>query len=92
LVIEDSKRPRLIKRKEPVYPKAAIKDGTEGEILLQVTIDEKGQVEKVKILKSIPALDDAAVEAVKQWVYEPYLVDGKPVKVAFNVKVIFQLK
>ena len=92
LILEDDERPRLIKRKEPVYPKAAIKDGTEGEILLQVTIDKKGQVEKVKILKSIPALDDAAVEAVKQWVYEPYLVDGEPVKVAFNVKVIFQLK
>jgi TonB family protein len=92
VIEEDSKRPRMIKRVEPVYPEAAIKEGIEGEIVLRVTTDKKGQVEKVEILNSIPALDDAAVEAVKQWIYEPYLVDGKPRRVAFKVKVIFRLK
>lgn len=92
LVIEDSKRPRLIIRVAPVYPEEARKEGIYGVVILQVTIDKHGRVERAKIIKSIPALDDAAVKAVYQWEYEPYFIDGKALSVAFNVTIKFNLK
>jgi len=92
LILEEDERPKLIKKMDPIYPESARKEGIKGEIIVQVTIDIYGRVEIVKILKSIPELDDSAVEAVKQWVYEPYLVDGKPTKVAFEVPIRFRLR
>ena len=89
---EEDEKPKLIKKVEAVYPDSAKKKGIKGVVNVQVTIDIYGLVEVVKILKSIPELNDAAVQAVKQWVYEPYLVDGKPVKVAFKVTIVFKLK
>ncbi|MFC2160433.1 TonB family protein [Acidobacteriota bacterium] len=92
LILREEERPKLIKKVEPIYPKEAIKEGIKGEVNLMLTTDIYGRVEKVKILKSIPELDDAAVEAVKQWVYEPYIDDGKPVKVSFKVTITFRLR
>jgi len=92
LILEEKDRPKLINRVDPIYPEIAKKNGISGDVIVQVTIDIYGRVEEVKILKSIPELDDAAVEALKQWVYEPHLVDGKPVKVAFKVSIHFRLK
>ncbi len=89
---EEDEKPKLIKKVEPVYPESAKKNGISGEVIVQVTNDIYGRVVMVKILKSIPELDDAAVEAVRQWIYEPYLVDGKPVKVAFKVSIHFRLR
>ncbi len=92
LILTEEERPQLTKKVEPIYPESAKKNGISGEAALQVIVDIDGRIEKVRILKSIPELDDAAVEALKQWIYEPYLVDGKPVKVAFKVQIIFKLR
>jgi TonB family protein len=85
------KPPKLIKEVEPVYPEAARKAGVEGIVILEATTDTYGRVASVKVLRSIPALDQAAMDAVKQWVYEPMIIDGKPMPVVFTVTTRFQL-
>ncbi|MFW6129237.1 MAG: energy transducer TonB, partial [Candidatus Aminicenantaceae bacterium] len=77
---------------KPVYPEIARQAEIEGSVILQVTIDKKGNVQNLKILRSIPLLDQAAIDAVKQWIYEPFMVDGKPQKAVFPVEVTFKLK
>jgi TonB family protein len=88
----DIEPPKLLKRIDPIYPEQARKEGIQGDVILEATVDVKGQVQKVKVLESIPALDLAAIDAVKQWVYEPAVINGKPMPVFFKVTVRFKLK
>lgn len=90
-VVGDIKPPKLIKRVNPVYPEEAKKAGVEGPVILQVQTDIYGRVDSIKVLKSIPLLDQAAIDAVKQWIYEPLIVDGEPRKGIFTVTVYFKL-
>lgn len=84
--------PKLIKKVEPVYPKEARQAGVEGVVILEVTTDKFGRVAAVRVLRSVPPLDQAAIEAVKQWVYEPVIIDGQPRPIVFTVTVNFKLK
>jgi TonB family protein len=84
--------PRLIKKIEPIYPEEARKAGIEGIVILEAMTDEKGNVARVKVLKSIPELDQAAINSLKQWKYEPTIIDGKPTPIVFTVTVNFKLK
>jgi TonB family protein len=84
--------PKLIKRVDPVYPEAAAKSGIEGIVLLEATTDEQGNVVKVRVLKSVPQLDQAAIDALKQWKYDPMIIEGKPKGVVFTVTIRFALK
>jgi protein TonB len=84
--------PKLIKRVDPVYPEAARKAGIQGIVLLEATTDELGNVVKVRVLQSVPELDQAAVDALKQWKYEPMIIEGKAKGVVFTVTVKFALK
>ena len=70
---------------------AAKKAGVEGAVILEPTTDIYGRVRDIKVLRSIPLLDQAAIDAVRQWVYEPPVVDGKPISVTFTVTVRFTL-
>jgi TonB family protein len=88
---KDVKPPKLIKKVEPVYPDEARKAGIEGTVTVEATTDDRGRVQKVKILQSIPELDQAAVDAVKQWVYEPMIIDGKPHGIVFTITCRFSL-
>ena len=83
--------PKLVKEVEPVYPAEARKAGIEGVVIMEATTDLYGRIANVKVLRSIPALDQAAMDALKQWVYEPMVVDGKPRAVTFTVTVKFTL-
>jgi TonB family protein len=83
--------PKLVKEVEPIYPPEARKAGVEGVVILEATTDLYGRIANVKVLRSIPALDQAAMDAVKQWVYEPMIIDGKPRPVVFTVTVSFKL-
>ncbi len=85
------KPPRLVKDVAPVYPEEARKNGIEGVVILAAKTNEKGEVTAVKVLTSVPALDKAAIDALKQWKYEPLLINGKPTPVVFTVTVRFQL-
>ncbi|HCS48939.1 MAG TPA: hypothetical protein DIW61_12050 [Candidatus Aminicenantes bacterium] len=84
--------PTLLKKVDPVYPEAARKAGIQGVVLLEATTDEQGNVVKVRVQKSIPELDQAAIEALRQWKYEPFIIEGKPKGVVFTVTVRFALK
>jgi TonB family protein len=84
--------PKLIKQVDPVYPEDARKAGVEGIVILEAQADIYGRVENIKVLRSIPLLDQAAVDAVKQWVYDPLIIDGKPRRCVFTVTIRFNLK
>jgi protein TonB len=86
------KPPRLVRRVEPDYPEIARQARVAGVVILEATTDVYGHVTSVRVLRSIPLLDDAAVSAVRQWVYEPLVVNGRPRAVTFTVTVRFVLK
>lgn len=87
------KPPRLIRMIEPVYPEKARKEGIQGVVIIEATTDKKGNVIQAKILKSESSLlNQPAVDAVRQWKYEPMYKDGKPVGVTFTVNIMFKLK
>jgi periplasmic protein TonB len=77
---------------QPVYPRLAIEARKDGTVILEAVIDESGNVRGVKVLRSIPLLDDAAVQAVTQWKFTPTLLSGAPVPVVMTVTVGFTLK
>lgn len=84
--------PKVISRVEPVYPEVAKKSGISGVVILELTIKEDGSVSDVRVLKPLPlGLDQAAVDAVRQWRFEPATKEGKPVEVAFNITINFKL-
>ena len=74
----------------PVPPEMAVRANVRGIVILEVIIDVDGTVKDARVLRSIPLLDAAALEAVRQWRYEPTLIDGKPVPVIMTVPVTFE--
>jgi TonB family protein len=83
--------PKLIKSVDPVYPADAWKAGLEGTVILSAKTDASGKVQDVMILRSIPLLNQAAIDAVRQWVYEPLVINNVPKPVVFTVSVRFQI-
>lgn len=83
--------PRKIKHVQPVYPAAALAEGIRGIVILDVVVDTNGRVESTTIIRSIPGLDQAALEAARQWQYEPVKVNGKPARVRITVPITFAL-
>jgi TonB family protein len=84
--------PKLIKQVDPIYPEEARKAGVEGTVIFEATTDIYGRIQGYKVLRSIPLLDQAAIDALKQWVYEPVIINGKPIPVSFTIMVRFTLK
>jgi TonB family protein len=82
---------KLIHKVDPVYPSQARAEGIQGDVTLQVTIDETGQVIKAEPLEGSPVLAGAAQDAVRQWAYRPTLLNGTPVVVKTTVIVPFRL-
>ena len=89
----DIKKPKLIKRVPPLYPEELRKEGIQGMVLLEVTTDQYGIPVNIEVLKSDSSLlNKPAIDAVQEWRYEPFVVDGKPRPVIFTVTVTFQLR
>lgn len=84
--------PKLIHSVPPRYPDIAQMARLSGIVILEAVVDAKGQVESVKILRGIPLLDDAALEAVRQWRYKPLLLNGVPTRFILTVTVQFTIK
>jgi len=83
----------LVHRVDPVYPKEAQKKGVRGVVQMVATIGTDGHVRDVMVVKSPnPALTVAAVEAVRQWVYKPTLVNGIPVENETHISISFASK
>jgi protein TonB len=74
----------------PVYPPIALAAGVDGVVILEAVIAEDGSVRDVRVLRSIPLLDAAAVEAVRQWRFTPTLLNGQPVPIVMTVTVAFR--
>lgn len=89
---EELARGLLIKTVLPVYPPLARQAHIQGEVVLDTEISKEGIVEELRTLKGHPMLIPAAVDAVKQWRYKPYIVNGEPVAVDTQVVVNFTLK
>jgi protein TonB len=86
------REPRKIVDVRPVYPPIAQSARIEGIVILEAVINERGLVERVKVLRSAPLLDAAAVEAVAQWRYTPTLLNGSPVSVLMTITLNFTLR
>jgi len=86
------KQPNKIKNVNPVYPPIAQSARVSGVVIVEATIGPDGHVKDAKILRSIPLLDQAALDAVKQWVFTPTLLNGVPVPVIMTVTVNFTLQ
>jgi len=82
---------KLIHRVEPEYPELARRARIEATVILEVLVNEQGEVANVRVLRSHPLLEQAAVEAVKQWRYSPTYINGVAVPVITTQTVVFRM-
>lgn len=82
---------RLIYRVEPLYPPEARAQQIQGAVTLDVQIGGEGTVHNIEVVEGNPMLAEAAVQAVRQWKYRPYSVDGRPVEMQTRVTIRFTL-
>ena len=75
----------------PIYPAIARQSRVRGVVILEALIGEDGTVRDLRVLRSVALLDEAAVEAVRQWRFTPTLLNGEPVPVVMTVTVAFEL-
>lgn len=61
-------------------------------VIVEAIIGQTGQVQEARVLRGVPLLEDAALEAVRQWVYAPTLLNGQPIAVVMTVTINFKLK
>ena len=81
----------LVHRVAPTYPPLARQARIQGTVILQAQISKDGNIENLQLISGHPMLAPAAIEAVKQWKYKPYLLNGEPVEVETQVQVNFTL-
>lgn len=81
----------LIRKVQPAYPPLARQARIQGQVLLQAQISKDGSIENLQLISGHPMLAPAAIEAVKQWRYKPYMLNGEPVAVDTQVVVNFTL-
>jgi protein TonB len=86
------KAPQKVKDVKPVYPSIAQSARVQGVVIIEATIGPDGKVKDAKVLRSIPLLDQAALDAVRQWEFTPTLLNGVPVPVIMTVTVNFTLQ
>jgi protein TonB len=80
----------LIKETQPVYPQDALRHHIEGSVQLLATVSKEGDISTVKIISGDSRLSRSAADAVKQWKYKPYLLNGEPVEIQTQVTVNFK--
>jgi protein TonB len=84
-------QPRKIKDVRPVYPPGALSDQARGTVVVEATVSVDGKVEGARVIRSIPQLDEAALDAVRQWEFLPGRLNGVPVAVIITVVVNFAI-
>src|SRR4029453_9275506 len=85
------KGPRKLKDVRPVYPDIARQARVQGSVVMECRIDPSGRVTEVRVLRGVPLLDASAMDAVRQWVYEPTVLNGVAVPVLVTVTVNYRL-
>ncbi len=88
----DIKAPVKVRNVTPVYPAIALATRVQGVVIIEATIGPTGTVQDARVLRSIPLLDAAALDAVRQWEYTPTLLNGEPIAVVMTVTVDFRLR
>ena len=81
----------LFKKVQPIYPRNAVSMHVEGSVELMATISKTGDITRVKVISGDSQLGRAATDAVKQWKYKPYLLNGEPVEIQTQVTINFNL-
>lgn len=85
--------PKLIESTQPAYPEVARKNRTQGVVVVDALIDERGVVQEVHVVRGQPdGLSEAAVAAVRTWRFEPATIEGKPVVVEYSLTISFRLQ
>lgn len=82
----------LIRKTMPVYPPIAKATGMQGTVVLQATIARNGTIANLRVVSGSTMLQQAALDAVRNWLYRPYLLNGDPVEVETTVNVVFKLQ
>jgi TonB family protein len=90
-VREDVEQGLILTKVDPIYPPLARRARIQGTVILKVLINESGDVENLQLFSGHPMLAPAVVDAVKQWKYKPYLLNGEPIEVETRVMVNFSL-
>jgi protein TonB len=86
------KEPKKIREVKPVYPDLAVQSRVSALVILEAEVDTRGYVRAVKVLRGHPLFDEAATEAVKQWRYQPLLLNGEPTGFVLTVTINFNLQ
>ncbi len=81
----------LLQKVTPRYPPIAQASHTQGTVVLQAVISKNGMIENLRVLSGSPMLTQAALDAVSQWRYRPYLLSGEPVAVETTINVVFRM-
>jgi protein TonB len=90
-VLDYDQPPRVIKLTQPKYPQDAFVKKIEGTVELEILIDSTGRVVKARVVRSIPALDAAALQTVYQWQFSPAMKHGRPVTTLATAPVTFRI-
>ena len=83
---------KLVKRVQPIYPAEAREKGIEGTVKLKVIVGKDGSVTVLSVVTGDPLLSPAAIEAVQQWRYEPWQLNGQPIDMDTTIDLVFSLK
>jgi periplasmic protein TonB len=86
------KEPKRIRYVQPTYPDLAVQSRVSALVILEAEVDTRGHVRATKVLRGHPLFDEAAVEAVKQWRYQPLLLNGEPTGFVLTVTINFNLQ
>jgi protein TonB len=80
-----------MKRVAPTYPPAAKQMHVQGAVQVEANISKDGNISGVKLLSGDATLGRAAMDAVRQWKYKPYVLNGEPIEIQTQITVIFKL-
>jgi TonB family protein len=88
----DIQEPRRLRDVKPVYPAEALAAGISGAVIIEAVISRDGTVANARVVQGVPELDGAALAAVRQWLYRPTMLNGRPVAVVVNVTITFVVR
>ena len=84
--------PAILRRVDPIYPDLARRAHVQGTVVLMMIVDDRGVPMQVNVLDGPPALQEVALQAARQWRFEPALMDGHPVPASFRLTLNFRLR
>jgi protein TonB len=90
-VLDYDQGPQIVRQTKPLYPQEAFVKKIEGVVVLEILIDDSGRVVRVRIVRSVPMLDRAAVDAVQKWIFVPAIRHGRPVATVAMAPVYFRI-